>query len=157
MLRINRKLSVYISLALTVLMFLSAVVFAFFLPSFTEYLIGIPDYTGERYSLARYQRVLIHISAYCELALMILGLGMLFALLILVLKEKVFTAAAVELIRYISWCLIFMGVILIALTFFFTLALPVGIAVLFVGLAVRVVKNVIEAAVCIKEENDLTV
>ena len=88
---------------------------------------------------------------------MILGLGMLFALLILVLKEKVFTAAAVELIRYISWCLIFMGVILIALTFFFTLALPVGIAVLFVSLAVRVVKNVIEAAVCIKEENDLTV
>ncbi|MBO4791603.1 MAG: DUF2975 domain-containing protein [Clostridia bacterium] len=33
----------------------------------------------------------------------------------------------------------------------------VGGAVLFVGLTVRVVKNVIEEAVYIKEENDLTV
>ncbi|MBP5731034.1 MAG: DUF2975 domain-containing protein, partial [Clostridia bacterium] len=37
------------------------------------------------------------------------------------------------------------------------LAVIAGAAVLFVGLAIRVVKNVIEEAVYIKEENDLTV
>ena len=36
-------------------------------------------------------------------------------------------------------------------------ALFVGAAILFVGLTTRVVKNVIEAAVWLKEENDLTV
>ena len=85
------------------------------------------------------------------------GLGMLFALLLLVKRGSVFTKAAVELIRYISWCLIFMGFIMISLAFLTLIAVVAGAAVLFVGLAIRVVKNVIEEAVYIKEENDLTV
>ena len=157
MLKINRKISVYISLVMTALLFTAVVVLAFFLPGFTDYLISLPDKTGERAVIQDYQVTLIHIASFCEVFLTLIGLGMLFALLILVKKEKVFTAQAVELIRYISWCLILMGIIFISLTYFFTLAAFAGVAVLFLGLTIRVVKNVIEAAVFIKEENDLTV
>ena len=82
---------------------------------------------------------------------------MLLFLLSLILKKRVFTPASVELIRYISWCLILMGIVLISLIFCSPAFLFGGAAVLFVGLTVRVVKNVIEAAVFLKEENDLTV
>ena len=157
MLKINRKVSVWISLVMTAVIFAGAVALAFYLPSFTDYLIQLPDNTGEREHLQPSQRVMIHIAAYCELAFMLVGLGLLFALLLLVMKEKVFTKAAVELIRYISWCIVFMGIILVALTVFFTLAVFAGAAMLFFGLTIRVVKNVIEEATFLKEENDLTV
>ena len=157
MLKINRKVSVFISLVLTVIMFAAVVALAFVLPTFTDYLISLPDNTGERLALTDAQRTLIHIASYGEVEIMLIGLGLLFALLLLVKKGKVFTPAAVALIRYISWCLIFMGLIFVAMTFFFTLAPFVGVAIMFLGLTIRVVKNVIEEAVFLKEENDLTV
>ena len=157
MLKINRKISVYISLALTAVMFAAVVALAFYLPRFTNYLIGLPDNTGERLSLTDAQRTLIHAAAYGEVAIMLIGLGLLFALLLLVKKGRVFTPAAVALIRFISWCLILMGIILVSMTFFFTLAPFAGAAIMFLGLTIRVVKNVIEEAVFLKEENDLTV
>ena len=157
MLKINRKLSVTISIALTALMFLGTVALAFFLPSFLEYLLGLPDRNGELLALTATQRTVVYAAAYTELFLMASGLGMLFALLILVKRGSVFTKAAVELIRYISWCLIFMGFIMMSMAFLTLLAVAAGATILFVGLTIRVVKNVIEEAVYIKEENDLTV
>ena len=157
MLKINRKISIYISIVLTAVMFAGTVALAFFIPAFSDYLLRLPDMNGEVPVMTAFQRTAVRTGLYAELALMLAGLGMLFALLLLVQRKKVFTAAAVELIRFISWCLIFMGVILIALTFCRIFALFIGAAILFVGLTIRVVKNVIEAAVCLKEENDLTV
>lgn len=157
MLKINRKLSVTISIVLTALMFCGTVALAFFMPSFIEYLLKLPDRHGALLNLLPAQKVIVYAAAYAELALMAAGLAMLFALLLLVKKGRVFTRPAVELIRYISWCLIFMGFIMMALAFCTLLAVIAGAAVLFVGLAIRVVKNVIEEAVYIKEENDLTV
>jgi hypothetical protein len=43
------------------------------------------------------------------------------------------------------------------LGWYFRLALAVGFVAVFVGLCLRVVKNVIEEATLIKSENDLTV
>ncbi|MBQ7444427.1 MAG: DUF2975 domain-containing protein [Clostridia bacterium] len=157
MLKINRKLSVMISIVLTGMMLAGAVALAFFMPAFIEYLIKLPDLSGARLELVPAQRVIVYVTAYIELALTAGGLGMLFALLLLVRQGKVFTRAAVELIRYISWCLIFMGFIMMILAFCTPIAIVTGAVVLFVGLAIRVVKNVIEEAVYIKEENDLTV
>ena len=157
MLKINRKLSVYISIVLTAVMFAGLIVLAVFMPFILEYLLKIPGLFGDVAVLSQYKRVIFYTAAYAELAVMMAGLGLLFALLMLVQRRKVFTAAAVELIRYISWCLIFMGIIMIALTSFSVIALIIGAAVLFLGLTVRVVKNVIEEAVYLKEENDLTV
>lgn len=157
MLKINRKVSVYISLVLTAVMFAAVIALTVFMPALTDYLISLPDQTGERLALKDWHVALIRVASYAEAAIMLCGLGLLFALLLLVLKGKVFTGAAVDLIRYISWLLILMGLILVSMTYFFTLASFVGVAIMFLGLTIRVVKNVIEEAVSLREENDLTV
>lgn len=154
MLKINRNLSVAISIVMTVIMFVGVVILAFYAPSYLSFLL---DEGGALGGVTPFQRAFVYIAVYAVAALMLSGLALLFALLLLVRKGKVFTPAAVELIRYISWCLILIGVILISLTFCSVAALFVGAAALFTGLTVRVVKNVIEAAVFLKEENDLTV
>ncbi len=157
MLKINRKISVYISIVLTAIMFACAVALAFYMPTFLEHLLSLLEKSGAFSGLAPFQMTVLYVALYAEIALMMIGLGMLFALLLLVQKKMVFTPTAVELIRYISWCLILMGVIMASLTFFSLLALFIGAAVFFVGLTIRVVKNVIESAVYLKEENDLTI
>ena len=88
MLKINRKLSVTISIAITALMFLGTVALAFFLPSFLEYLLGLPDRNGELLALTSTQRTVVYAAAYTELFLMASGLGMLFALLILIRVKR---------------------------------------------------------------------
>lgn len=155
--KINRNLSVYISIVLTALMLAAVVALAFYLPAFIDRILNLPGNGGAIPDLTPFQRTFVYVAFYAELAFMLLGLGLLFALLILVQRKRVFTDPAVELIRYISWCLIFMGAVMTSLTFFRTNALIVGIALFFVGLTIRVVKNVIESAVFIKKENDLTV
>ena len=157
MLKIDRKLSTYISLALTVLCFAGLVFMAFYLPTFTNYLIKLPDNTGERLSLTTLDTVLIHIAAYVVLAFAFTGDTLLFFLLLEVLKGKVFTNRAVAMIRGISWCLMLIGGVFILLVRYFTLSVYVGFAVIFFGISIRVVKNVIEQAVHIKEENDFTI
>lgn len=69
----------------------------------------------------------------------------------------VFTALSVSYIRVISWCAIICGLLFVALGRYFSIALVVAAAGIFAGLCVLVVKNVIEEAVEIKAENDLTV
>ncbi len=157
MLKISKKLSVYISLALAVIGFAGLIFLVFYMPTFTEYLIGLPDNTGDRDTLTILERTLIHVFAYCILITATTGDILLFFLLRQVQKGTVFTPGAVALVRGVSWCLIFMGLFFILLCCWFTLFIYMGFAVLFVGLCVRVVKNVIEEAVSIKEENDFTV
>ena len=49
------------------------------------------------------------------------------------------------------------GVLFVVLGYYFKLAVVVAVAAIFLGLCLRVVKNVIEKATEIKAENDLTV
>ena len=83
--------------------------------------------------------------------------GFLVKLLLLVRKRQVFTDKAVSCLRTISWCcFIEAGLLLVGVACFFmmpVLAFVVG----FLGLVLRVVKNVIEEAVALKAENDFTI
>ena len=85
-------------------------------------------------------------------------------------KEMVFNGKNVKLLRIISWACFyagFIGVVASALMFIqldspydplFALAIiALAVAEMFMGLVVRVVKNVFEAAIEIKEENELTI
>jgi hypothetical protein len=75
-------------------------------------------------------------------------------------KGNVFVEANVRRLRIISWCFLAIFVIL-ALTAALRVASPaillVAVASGFFCLLIRVVKNVIDAAVEIKEENDFTI
>jgi len=72
-------------------------------------------------------------------------------------KEEVFIMANVKLLRVISWCCFATALLLVFAVKYYLLLGLVGITFAFLGLVLRVVKNVIEEAVHIKAENELTI
>ncbi|MBQ9079800.1 MAG: DUF2975 domain-containing protein [Clostridia bacterium] len=87
---------------------------------------------------------------------------MLIRLLGLVRESQVFTASAVAILRGISWCCFAeCAILLLESVILFGLTTPIICAVAFVaaflGIVLRVVKNVIEEATAIKSENDFTI
>jgi hypothetical protein len=72
-------------------------------------------------------------------------------------KEKVFIAGNVKLLRTISWCCFAAAFVMVFAAKYYLLLGLTAVAIAFIGLILRVVKNVIEEAVRIKTENDLTI
>lgn len=72
-------------------------------------------------------------------------------------KKDVFSEKNVKHLRLISWCSFAVSIILFVSGFYYLLFLLIAVAAAFFGLILRVVKNVIEQAVMIKNENDFTI
>ncbi len=84
--------------------------------------------------------------------------GFLVKLLLLVRDHLVFTDKAVSCLRTISWCcFIEAALCLITARVFFPAHYAAAFVAGFLGLVLRVVKNVIEEAVALKAENDFTI
>ena len=71
--------------------------------------------------------------------------------------DRVFVQDNVRALRVISWCSFIVSLAFLIFFFYYVLGLMLAILAAFMGLVLRVVKNVFEQAVLIKEENDLTV
>ena len=78
-------------------------------------------------------------------------------LLVRVRRRLVFTEISVSLIRFASWNCLLIALLCLLVSAYFHMASVLAVAAGFLGLCLRVVKNVIEEAVMIKNENDLTV
>ena len=98
-------------------------------------------------------RVTIYICALPAIFLLLL----LDRLLRNIRKNAIFEELNVKLLRGISWLCIVVGVITLAGGFFYSSFFLVAAAAAFCGLIVRVVKNVFEHAIELKEENDYTI
>ena len=88
------------------------------------------------------------------------GLGALFCLDRLLFNIKtgeVFIGKNVNFLRIISWCCFAVSIILAVSGIYYLLFIMIAIAAAFFGLIIRVVKNVIEEAMIIKNENDFTI
>lgn len=88
------------------------------------------------------------------------GLIALFSLdrlLVNIKAKNVFIDKNVKHLRVISWCSFAVSAILFVSGFYYLLFVLVAVASAFFGLILRVVKNVIEQAVAIKNENDFTI
>lgn len=72
-------------------------------------------------------------------------------------KKDVFISKNVKYLRVISWCSFAVSAILLVSGSYYLLFLLIAVAAAFFGLILRVVKNVIEQAVVIKNENDFTI
>ena len=84
--------------------------------------------------------------------------GFLVKLLLLVKQHLVFTDRAVSCLRTICWCcFIEAALLLMTVRVFFPAHLAAAFVAGFLGLVLRVVKNVIEEAVALKAENDFTI
>jgi len=71
--------------------------------------------------------------------------------------EKIFITDNVKYLRVISWCCFAVGFITLIGGMLYLPFLFVAVAASFVGLMLRIVKNVMQAAVEISEENELTI
>ena len=72
-------------------------------------------------------------------------------------KADVFTTKNINCLRWISWMCFAVTCISIVSSFYYILWLIIGGCMAFVGMLLRVVKNVFERAKEIKEENDYTI
>ena len=157
MLKISSTASVKLSLVISGAFFGVLAGVGIFLPPVVKALLKFPGEITSRVETTNTDYLLVLIAAYLLLLLALLANILLFTLLLQVKGENIFSKKSVSLIRGISWCSIGVGAIFGLLTYYFTLSSVIAFAALFLGLCVRVVKNVIEKATEIKDENDLTV
>lgn len=113
---------------------------------------GYVDYMDKRASVA--QPLMVTLLGACVVALV--ALFCLDRLLTNIRKSQVFIQENVALLRRISWCCFGVALILLV-SFYYLFFLVAGVAAAFIGLVLRVVKNVIEEAIILKNENDLTI
>lgn len=116
---------------------------------FSHYLI----YAGRMPELLT--RLLLLIYACSAPALV--ALFVLHRLLTNIRRGQVFIPGNVKCLRTLSWCCFAAAAILLVFGFQYVLFLLMTFAAVFFGLILRVVKNVIEEAVLLKQENDYTI
>ncbi len=157
MFKVSSKFSNNLSLVIAIILLVGCIITAFLLPAITDILIDTPDNIGDRQSITEGGRLFVHIVAYLVLANITFADVLNIALLLRVRKGEVFTTKSVALIRGVSWSCVLLCVAFALLGAYFQLALIMAFLALFLGVCLRVVKNVIEEATIIKGENDLTV
>ena len=151
MLKIPSKVSIWLSIVLSVLFFIVLVASCFYMPLLIYVYMSLKGATVMGHTTE------ITIIAYTIVGIMMLADVLLFVLLQRVRKSLVFTGVSVALIRGISWCAVLLGICFAVLGFYFWIAFCAAFACIFLGLCLRVTKNVIEQATAIKAENDFTI
>ena len=84
-------------------------------------------------------------------------LAFLYALLHQIGSGRVFINENVAYLRYISWCCFAGAIVCFASSLYYIPWVALGIAAAFMGLIIRVVKNVIAEAVALQDDSDLTI
>lgn len=148
--KINRRLSTQISIAACVIAGLIFAAMLPILPKSWEFILTGWNELGGTYCLTLSL-------LYAAFSLGITACVLLLLLLRNVLRENVFCDRTVAYIRFISWLCFGAMALFYAVSYFHWRMIPVAFACMFLGLVLRVVKNVIEEATAIKNENDLTV
>ncbi len=97
------------------------------------------------------------ITLYCAVPFAVAALVCLDKLLCNIRKAQPFITQNVTMLRIISYCCFGEVLVFVYITVLKPFAAVVMIACAFMGLILRVVKNVFEQAVRIREENDFTI
>ena len=157
MFKIPSKISITISIAASIAFFVLCVALAFYIPAFESLMIQSVKDLGITYVEGVNEYIVLGL-AYIALLFITLIDILLFMLLLRVREGKVFTRESVSLIRGISWGCYLVAAVFCGLSVYFVfVGLMVAFVAAFLGLCLRVVKNVIEEATEIKAENDMTV
>ena len=127
------------------------------MPQFVDGLILMQENFGFHGQISANTENLLLVCAYLILSVAAIADVLLFVLLRRVSRGDVFTKVSVAIIRAVSWCCMLESMLFLVVAFSFILSAIVSMAALFLAIVVRVVKNVIEQATVIKQENDLTV
>ena len=96
-------------------------------------------------------------TVYTGFAPAALLLALLYGLLHRIGAGEVFVSKNTECLRHISWCCFAGALICMVSAFYWFPWCAVGVAAAFMGLIVRVIKNVIARAVALQDDADLTI
>lgn len=113
-------------------------------------------YAGFRFLTEGEQRG-ITIAFYCCVVVIGWALWDLDGLLRRILQDEVFVRKNVRAIRHIQWCCALVSLITIVTCFAYLPLVFLAVIMAFLCLVVSVVAHVMDAAVTIREENDLTI
>ena len=147
----NDSRSLVLSKICVVLFMVLLVVCAIFAPQLVTRLTRI----SEMAHLAGRMLFLITIYTGCIPAAALLVC--LYRLLQRISAGEVFVGKNTAYLRYISWCCFVGAIICVASAYYYLPWLAIGIAAGFMGLVVRVVKNVIAKAVSLQDDVDYTI
>ncbi len=132
-------------------------IFIFFGPMIFEwYMTAYRGFAPNREALSNLKRVFA-LCFYPSAAFSGIILYSLLRLLFNIQNENVFIKKNARYLRRVAYCLLAIGIITFAGGFFYMPFMFVSAAGLFTGMMMRVLKNVFEAAIELREENDLTI
>ena len=127
------------------------------LPHFVTVLLNVHEAIGNDGVLAPWERTCVLVDAYAMLAVAFAAVALLIIILRYTHSEKVFSERALHTLNYLSLCCFAEGILFVYVAFYFPAVLCLTLAAFFLGVCLRVVRNVIAEAMRYKEENDLTV
>lgn len=168
MFRVSSKVSITVSMMFAAVLAVAIIIGAVLVPDIVDFFVDIANIgnnikniiqgdIGAGDMISNGGRVLLFVTSYLVLITAMAADFMLFFLLLRAHKGKVFTDISVSLIRGVSLCCFFAGVVVFVMGIVFRFAFVLGFAAFFLGFCLHVVKNVIKEATRIKNENDLTV
>lgn len=146
----HKNLSARITLWVNRVVAILIAVLPFLLPAILDW------YAGFRY-LSILERRTVAICFLCCAVVIFWALWNLDFLLRSILKGDVFTRKNVRALRHVQWCCGIVAVLCVVATFAYLPLVFLSIIMGFLFLTISVVSNVMDSAVAIREENDLTI
>ncbi len=144
----RRKVSLYASMLVTAILFVFIIAACLFLPKILEM---YSDFRGGINCTDL--MIALYFSALPGLICCVSLLKLLFN----IHKDEIFVHKNVTLLQILSYCCFFVGLEYIVLGHKYISMLFFAFAALFIGLILRVVKNVFDKAIELREENDYTI
>ena len=153
----RHRVSIVISIVLTVLLFLFIVFLLYPLPRIVNAVLDVSDRIHDRAPFSETYRAAILAIAYVEVAVAGVAVLLLFTMLMAILHGEVFHKTVTRLLLAVSLCCFAEAALFLPLGASITVSFGVAAIALFIGVCLLVVRNVIAEAIRIKQENDLTV
>ena len=147
----NNNRSIIISKILTILFMAFLVATLIFTPTLVARLIFMSTNASNAGPTLFF--ITIYVGAIPAIALLIST----YLLLNKIGKGEVFVNENVTYLRFMSWCFYAGGVISLASALYYPAWLPIGIAAVFMGIVIRVVKSVIAKAISLQDDVDHTI
>lgn len=107
--------------------------------------------------LLEVERTALTVAFYCCAAVAFVALWNMDVLMRTIRAGRIFVTENVRSIRVVRWCCAIVALICLPTTFFYYPLVFMTVVMAFLSLVVTVVVRVMDAAVTIREENDLTI
>ena len=153
----TKSKSVMLTQILTIMLFVFLVAMLFFIPSVGKWYSSVAHATAIRPTDNKEAAIALSAVLYAAEIPALPAVISVWKLLSNITDERIFVQNNVKLLRILSYCCFAVTVIFIFFGIYTFVSLAIALAAAFMGLILRVLKNVFSKAVELREENDLTV